>query len=187
MTKTSLTEQFSAAARLVGAEVVELADISAAAEYLAARAGGTLLPPQGASLERAGLTSRLESAGAKLASAVDRVTAAKAAAGVTGVNFALAATGTVVLESTPEAVRLATTLPDRHFVLLDPAKILLDDRAAVPLIRTFHQRQPRNFLAYITGPSRTADIERVLTIGVHGPRELHILLVPGLSVDPMEL
>jgi L-lactate dehydrogenase complex protein LldG len=187
MTKNRAIEQFSAAARLVGAEVVELADPSAAAQYLVTRAGGTMLPPLGASLERAELGSRLRAAGGELAATIDRETAASAAAGVTGANFALAATGTVVLESTPEAVRLATTLPERHFVLLDPAKILLDDVAAIPLIRSFHQQQPRNFLAYITGPSRTADIERVLTIGVHGPRELHILLVPGLSADPMEL
>src|SRR5690606_27604636 len=96
-----------------------------------------------------------------------------AAAGVTGANFALADTGSVVLESTDEAIRLATTLPERHFVLLDPRKILPDGLAAAPILRRFHQHSERNFLAYITGPSRTADIERVLTIGVHGPRELH--------------
>ena len=50
-----------------------------------------------------------------------------------------------------------------------------------------HQRDPRNYVAYISGPSRTADIERVLTIGVHGPKELFILLVPGLSADLLEM
>jgi len=113
--------------------------------------------------------------------------AAAAAAGVTGANFALADTGSVVLESTAEAVRLATTLPERHFVLLDPAKILPDGPAAVPYLRRFRDASPRHFLAYISGPSRTADIERVLTIGVHGPRELHILLLAGLSDDFLEL
>ena len=113
--------------------------------------------------------------------------AAKAAVGLTGANFAFAATGTVVLESTSEDIRLATTLPEHHVVLLDPAKILEDDLAAVPYLRTFHQNSPRNYLAYITGPSRTADIERVLTIGVHGPKQLHILLFSGLSDNPLEM
>ncbi len=54
-------------------------------------------------------------------------------------------------------------------------------------MRQMHERSPRNYVAYITGPSRTADIERVLTIGVHGPKELYILMVPGLSDDFMEM
>ncbi len=183
----SFSEKFSAAARLVGAEVIECPDSRAAADYIVAQAGGPILPPLGASLDRVGLADLLHRAGATLLPKVDRQSAASAGAGVTGANFAFAATGTVVLESTPEPVRLATTLPDRHFVLLDPAKIVADDFAAVPHLREFHRRQPRNYLAYITGPSRTADIERVLTIGVHGPRELHILLVSGLSEDFLEL
>jgi L-lactate dehydrogenase complex protein LldG len=105
---------------------------------------------------------------------------------LTGANFGIAATGTVVLESTDEAVRIATTLPEKHFVLLDPRKILATADEAVPLLGDFHKQMPQAYLAYISGPSRTADIERVLTIGVHGPAELHILLLEGLSEDLME-
>ena len=180
-------ERFVITADQVGAQVQTFADPPAAAAYIATHAGGPCLPPLGASLERAGFAAALQHSGVALTSGIDRASAVGAAAAVTGANFALAATGTVVLESTAELVRLATTLPERHFVLLDPAKILADDLAAVPHLREFHRRQPRNYLAYITGPSRTADIERVLTIGVHGPRELHILLLPGLSADCMEL
>lgn len=115
-----------------------------------------------------------------------RTHGAAAAAGLTGANLGIAATGTVVLESTDEAVRIATTLPAKHFVLLDPQKIIATADEVVSVVREFHDRLPQAYLAYITGPSRTADIERVLTIGVHGPVELHLLLLDGMSDNPME-
>ncbi|AMV73822.1 lactate utilization protein [Desulfuromonas carbonis] len=186
MAKANLSKTFTAAAEAVGARVLAFDTIDPALEFIAAQAAGTIVVPDFPSGERMQLAGRLRGLGLELAGS-GRTAAEAAAAGVTGANFALAATGTVVLESTAEEVRLATTLPERHFVLLDPAKIIADDFAAVPHLRELHRRQPRNYLAYITGPSRTADIERVLTIGVHGPRELHILLVPGLSSDVLEL
>ena len=82
---------------------------------------------------------------------------------------------------------MATTLPPKQFALLDPKKIVADGLEAVNPLRQLHQRDSRNYVAYVTGPSRTADIERVLTIGVHGPKELFILLVPGLSDDLLEM
>ncbi len=178
---------FTAAVGKVGGDIVSCATLRQAVAYIADRAAGSILLPSFASGERLGLAALLTEAGCTVVASDFRQHAARAAAGVTGANFALADTGTVVLESTAEPIRLATTLPERHFVLLDPRKIVADGQAAVPLLREMHRRQPRNFLAYITGPSRTADIERVLTIGVHGPRELHILLVEGFSDDPLEM
>jgi len=187
MTETEKRQLFVEVARKVGAEVTACAGIDDAVAYIAERAAGSILLPAFASGERQGLGERLRAAGCTVIEGDLRPHAASAAAGVTGANFALADTGSVVLESTVEAVRLATTLPERHFVLLDPAKILPDGPAAVPYLRRFREASPRHFLAYISGPSRTADIERVLTIGVHGPRELHILLLAGLSDDFLEL
>ena len=179
-------EPFRDAAVKVGVEVHQLASVDEAAAYIAAHLNGTLLYSGCPSLERAGLKAALQAAGVDYADHEFRKVAAAAAGGVTGANFGIAATGTVVVESTDEAIRLATTLPDKHFVLLDPTKILDNADAAVPLMRRFHEQLPQAYLAYLTGPSRTADIERVLTIGVHGPAELHVLLLEGLSGDPLE-
>lgn len=178
---------FSEMARRVGAEVLAVNDSKEALAYIAGRAGGSILLPPSRTLARQGFAAALRSGGCEVLEEDFRRLAPSAVAGVTAANFAFADTGTVVLESTSEAVRLATTLPERHFVLLDPRKILADSLAAVPYLRQFRELSPRHFLAYITGPSRTADIERVLTIGVHGPKELHVLLVEGLSDDFLEM
>lgn len=95
--------------------------------------------------------------------------------GFTVADFGIAETGSLVLDSSSEAIRLATMISEIHIALLPMSKIFetaydLEDRlqdlmAAVP-----------NYTAFITGASRTADIERVLALGVHGPLELHILL-----------
>jgi L-lactate dehydrogenase complex protein LldG len=187
MKDDSEMNKFIETARKVGAEVLCLAGIAPAVDYIRELAGGPVLVPAFAGGERLELARLLGEAGCTVVQEDFRKAAPNAAAGVTGANFALADTGSVALESTDEAIRLATTLPERHFVLLDPRKILPDGLAAAPVLRKFHQLRDRNFLAYITGPSRTADIERVLTIGVHGPRELHILLVEGMSEDFLEM
>ncbi len=187
MATTRLIEQFSEAARNVGSEVISVDSVSAAANYIAGKMTGTLLVPPFSSASRFKLRAALKKAGVTIEVNHLRSVAADAEAGITGVNFAIADTGTLVLESTPEDIRLATTLPPKQFALLDPQKIVADGMAAVKPLRKMHQNDPRNYIAYVTGPSRTADIERVLTIGVHGPKELFIILVPGLSDDFMEM
>ena len=179
-------EKFIIAARNVGADVQVISNLEELVAYIEERIEGGLLLSPCPSLKRAGLSAMLKTAGVDVVEEDFRAHGASAAAGLTGANFGIAATGTVVLESTDEAVRIATTLPEKHFVLLDPRKILATADEAVPLLGDFHKQMPQAYLAYITGPSRTADIERVLTIGVHGPAELHILLLEGVSEDLME-
>lgn len=187
MTQVDLIKTFCTAAEAVGAEILRPSGREQALEMIRELAKGPVVLPAFPSGERLELASGLTELGVDVQTEVLRDTAAAAFLGVTGANFALAVTGTLVLESTPEPIRLASTLPERHVALLDPAKIIDDLVAATPILRRFHQEMPRNFLAYITGPSRTADIERVLTIGVHGPKELFIMLLEDLSDDVMEM
>ncbi len=176
-----MTETFCLALEKVGGRVVPCNSLAAAVGYLAKSVNSPLLLPGCPGLQRFDLSGRLRTAGVEVVEADFRRHAPTAGAGLTTADFAIAATGTVVLESTDEAIRLASTLPPMHFVLLDPRRIVADSRAAVPLLRRFHEQLPQAYLAYITGPSRTADIERVLTIGVHGPKELHVLLCEEMS------
>ncbi|MGO9951801.1 MAG: LutC/YkgG family protein [Dissulfurispiraceae bacterium] len=108
---------------------------------------------------------------------VSRESAAGARIGITQMDWALANTGTLVQNSTAVEQRLASSLTFIHIALIATDKLLSDLSALLTKI------DPREigYIAMITGPSRTADIERVLTIGVHGPERLIIIFVDELG------
>lgn len=187
MTESINLKPFVEAAQKVGAEVLELQNITEAAQYVKDNSEGKILVPETVLSQKFNLRSELEKAGSDVFIGPFREAGQIPGAGVTFCNFAMADTGTVVLESTDESVRLATTLPEKHFVIVDPQTILEDNLAAVTPMTEMHKGAEPRFVAYITGPSRTADIERVLTIGCHGPRELHILVIEAVSSDIMEM
>lgn len=101
--------------------------------------------------------------------------AAASRVGVSELDWALAATGTLAQDATDPRLRLASSLPEAHVAIVSSASLLPDLEC---LLARVDPRRVR-YLACVTGPSRTADIERVLTIGVHGPRKLFIVAVDG--------
>lgn len=107
---------------------------------------------------------------------VTRERAAEARFGISQMEWALADTGSLVQNSTAIADRLVSSLSTIHIALVPTTGILPDMPA---LLARVHPRECA-YLAMITGPSRTADIERVLTIGVHGPERLVIVFVDEL-------
>ena len=96
--------------------------------------------------------------------------------GLTTAEWGVAETGTLVLDSSDEDLRLATMLAQVHVAMLPASRIVADLDALTGEINALQKGNP-SYVAFITGPSRTADIERCLTIGVHGPRELYIMIV----------
>ena len=99
-----------------------------------------------------------------------------------GISFAtagIAATGSLLLELSDPVARSATALPPIHAVFLKASTIAPDLNALKPTLNALLSSPGSRYFSIITGPSRTADIERVLTIGVHGPKELHILILEG--------
>ncbi len=108
---------------------------------------------------------------------VTRELAANSKIGISQMDWALANTGTIVQDSTAVEQRLVSTLPVIHLALLATDRVLAD----LPTLLTKVNPRESAYLALITGPSRTADIERVLTIGVHGPERLIILVVDELG------
>ncbi len=94
--------------------------------------------------------------------------------GISGVEFGVAETGSVCQDAYAIESRLVSMLPPVHIVFMDSSRIVPGVEQAFDVFsQVFHQ----GYLSFITGPSRTADIERVLTIGVHGPGRFIIIAV----------
>ena len=95
---------------------------------------------------------------------------------LTYADYGIAETGTLVIDSRSEDLRLATMLAETHIAMLPVSRIRATAYEMETELNALIGGSP-SFTAFITGASRTADIERVLAMGVHGPLELHILLL----------
>ena len=99
--------------------------------------------------------------------------------GITGVDAALAATGSLLLLSGNGRYRAASLLPETHIAILTTNQILLDLESyfAAQKEDAYQKVKQASNLVIVSGPSRTADIGMQLVMGMHGPRELHIILL----------
>ena len=100
--------------------------------------------------------------------------------GITTVDYALADTGTLVLISGAGRARSASLVPPVHVAVVEARQIIsgLDD--LFPLLAENSggaDQKMASAITFITGPSRTADIELTLVVGVHGPQQLHVILI----------
>jgi len=97
--------------------------------------------------------------------------------GVTGAFCAIAETGTLMMLSGPDTPATTSLLPETHVAVLDPRHIVATMEDAWDLLRKEH-RQPPRAVNFISGPSRTADIEQTVTLGAHGPYRVLLILAP---------
>jgi L-lactate dehydrogenase complex protein LldG len=96
--------------------------------------------------------------------------------GISGADYLIAETGTLVIASRPEEPRSLSLLPPVHVAVADRTQILPD---LFDLFEQFPSGELPSCLALITGPSKTGDIELRLVTGVHGPGELYVVLITG--------
>ena len=100
--------------------------------------------------------------------------------GITGADYAVAETGSVVVMPRRGLSRLVSLVPPIHIALVQPDDVIESMDDLFLLRRLEYHRQGGemgSYLNFITGPSRTADIEQTLVVGVHGPKEVHLLLL----------
>ena len=106
--------------------------------------------------------------------------AAAADIGISGVDYALSDTGTLVLLASKGQARSISLLPPVHIAVVRPQQVLSGLSDLLPLLRSGAAAAGIDLssaVTLITGPSRTADIELTLVVGVHGPQELHVVLL----------
>lgn len=182
----SMYEQFKTRAAGVGAEVHHLPTKKDALDFIDAflkqegtadRPGCYAVWAKGPFLE--GMDSSALGHLPGLHLEVTRERAAQAKVGISEMSFAVADTGSLVQDQGAIEQRLASSLTEIHIALVPSANIVADKAALFKRISPATSR----YIAFITGPSRTADIERVLTIGVHGPERLIILFVDQMGGD----
>ncbi|MBL8242040.1 MAG: lactate utilization protein [Bryobacterales bacterium] len=106
---------------------------------------------------------------------------ATAGVGITSAYCLLAETGTIVLRATPEEPRLPSLLPPVHIAVVPEERLLtnLDEMLSM----TPRPVDDASAMVLISGPSRTGDIEQFLVRGVHGPGEIHVVIVQGKHRD----
>ena len=101
--------------------------------------------------------------------------------GISGANIAIAETGTLVIVSNEGNARLVTSLPDIHVALVGYDKLVPSIDEATAIIKLLSKcgtgQKMTSYVSFITGPSRTSDIEKTLTLGCHGPKEVHVIFV----------
>ena len=147
-----------------------------ARQYVAARiAGKTAIASNSPTLTDCGIATLPEVQSGFTSASDVRALCATADFGITGADYALADTGTLVMLSSQQEARLISLLPPAHIAVVPQSKLLanldelftvLPDPAAVT-----------SSMVLITGPSRTADIEQILVRGVHGPGDFTVVIV----------
>ena len=124
---------------------------------------------QTAELQALGVSEILSGQGVKIVSSqAGKNALAQCDLGVTGVDVALPETGTLVLRASPPQPRAVSLLPRVHLALVRPANLRAD------LVTVLREMRADPYAVFVTGPSRTADIELTVTIGVHGPQVLYV-------------
>jgi L-lactate dehydrogenase complex protein LldG len=123
----------------------------------------------------------LESDGLRLIKSHKKDELAKADIGITEVDYAIADSATLVLFANPKKPRLVSLIAPVHIAILESKKIVNNIFQLFQIVKHEYHRDmldkpPMSCLTFITGPSRTADIELNLTLGVHGPKEVHTLI-----------
>jgi len=169
----------------VGTIVHEISSISQAVQYavdlIKKKNLKTLACPGLDPKDREILLDLCKSSGLNLLEEPLRNHASSLDTALTWVDYGIAETGTLMLASDSEEIRIATMLASIHIAMLPISKIRQDTSAIEADLNDILKNDSPSYTAFITGPSRTADIERVLAIGVHGPVELHLLLIKDIQ------
>ena len=174
----SLLDRFVEEAKILDCDVTHCAGEDEALEKLLALLGDDrrLLSWDPAFIPLPGLPDALDRAGIEIAPPDD----ASVRVGVTGIDAALASTGSLILTTGPGKPRAVSLLPDVHAAVFTTDQIVpnLESWGVARRAQGFDDFRQLSNVTIISGPSRTADIAMQLVLGAHGPAALHLLILP---------
>lgn len=98
-------------------------------------------------------------------------------AGITGCECLVSQTGSILVTAASSGGRALSVLPPHHVVIASRSQVVGDLSDALAVAKASHGGTAPAFLSFITGPSRTGDIERILVLGAHGPKQLTVIVV----------
>ncbi len=101
---------------------------------------------------------------------------------ITACEFLVARTGSIVVSSRQKTGRQLHIYPDTHIVIATLSQLVPDIKDALQGIKERYEDKIPSFISFITGPSRTADIEKTLIIGAHGPKEIYLFLLDDTAI-----
>jgi L-lactate dehydrogenase complex protein LldG len=107
----------------------------------------------------------------------NKTTLADCDASITSCKFLIARTGAIVMTSAQPAGRTASAYAPVHICIAYINQLVYDTRDALKLLKAGGSGEIPSFITFAAGPSRTADIEKTLVVGVHGPKEVYLFLV----------
>jgi L-lactate utilization protein LutC len=173
-------DELSAAGGILHAVADDAAAAVKVMELVMAKAARRVLVGRGSALDRLGLPDHLRAAGIEVALADalppggERDTLFAADIGVSGVDYLITETGSVAILARPDEPRSLSLLPPVHVAVADRSQLLPD---LFDLFAALPGAALPSCVSLITGPSKTGDIELRLVTGVHGPGELHVVLI----------
>ena len=185
MTQTNeLLARFKDRLEFVGGEAHSVENLEQAAEIIVAHPALVqkeivVAPNFATSQYWAAILPLLRDKGIDIREAESPASVADAPAGLSMAELAIAETGSVLLAENALEARVVGMLTLTHFVLVRKETLfpMLEDAGKLLVELTKSGSDQRHYISLVTGPSRTADIERTLTIGVQGPKALCVILV----------
>ena len=108
---------------------------------------------------------------------IDKTSLADCDASITSCEYLVARTGTIVLTSAQQSGRTVSVYAPVHICIAYTNQLVYDVKDALQLLKEKYKGNIPSSISFATGPSRTADIEKTLVVGVHGPKEVYVFLV----------
>ncbi|HTE24678.1 LutC/YkgG family protein [Flavitalea sp.] len=101
-------------------------------------------------------------------------------AAITGCEFLVARTGSIVMSSAQQSGRTTSVYAPVHICIAQSSQLVYDIKNGLEMMKTKYGNSLPSMITFASGPSRTADIEKTLVVGVHGPKEVFVFLVDGI-------